>query len=138
MTQLFSNFTWSQSNLTEREANIVANWTNGNNNFIQTLIGYFIYTVGFVQVDFVAQIENCFFGFQFLFSVIASTIAVPSGTFIPVLKLGACLGRLIGESIHIWFPFGVYFSDRLSPVIPGNLFLLSLALFIIHLFFLFF
>lgn len=49
MTQLFSNFTWSQANLTEREANIVANWTNGNNNFIQTLIGYFIYTVGFIH-----------------------------------------------------------------------------------------
>ncbi len=52
--------------------------------------------------------------------MIASTIAVPSGTFIPVLKLGACLGRLIGESIHLWFPYGVYFAERLSPIIPGK------------------
>lgn len=60
------------------------------------------------------------FLFQFIFSVMAASIAVPSGTFIPVLKLGACLGRLIGESIHLWFPFGVYFTERLSPVIPGK------------------
>ncbi|KAG4075781.1 hypothetical protein HA402_003607 [Bradysia odoriphaga] len=104
VTQLFSNFTWGQSNLTEAEARVVANWTNGNVSFIPTLVGYFIYT--------------------FIFSAMGSTIAVPSGSFIPVVKLGACLGRLIGESIHLWFPAGVYFSERLSPVIPGKISLL--------------
>lgn len=117
MTQLFSNFTWTQPNLTERESNIVANWITDDTSIIHNLIGYFLYTVSSTLLKLVARNFNFF---KFFFSVIASTIAVPSGTFIPVLKLGACLGRLIGESIHLWFPLGVYFSERQSPVIPGK------------------
>lgn len=58
--------------------------------------------------------------FQFFFSIIASTIPVPSGIFIPVFKIGAGLGRLIGESMHLWFPNGVRYGGRLSPILPGG------------------
>ncbi|KAJ6639380.1 Chloride channel protein 2 [Pseudolycoriella hygida] len=34
---------------------------------------------------------------QFFFSIVASTIPVPSGIFIPVFKIGAAIGRLVGE-----------------------------------------
>lgn len=45
VTELFSNFTWTQSNLTEVEAKIVANWTTGKTNVIHHLIAYFLYSV---------------------------------------------------------------------------------------------
>lgn len=50
----------------------------------------------------------------------ASTIPVPSGIFIPVFKIGAGLGRLVGEGMHLWFPNGVRYGGRLSPIIPGG------------------
>lgn len=41
-------------NLTERQANIVANWmSDGDASFIQTLIGFFIYTVRSL-IDFIS------------------------------------------------------------------------------------
>lgn len=57
---------------------------------------------------------------QFVFSIIASTIPVPSGIFIPVFKIGAGIGRLVGESMHLWFPNGVRYGGRLSPIISGG------------------
>lgn len=57
---------------------------------------------------------------QFLFSIVASTIPVPSGIFIPVFKIGAALGRIVGESMHLWFPNGVRYGGRLSPILPGK------------------
>ncbi|KAJ8984051.1 hypothetical protein NQ317_008777 [Molorchus minor] len=45
--------------------------------------------------------------FQFIFSIICSTVPVPSGSFIPVFKIGAAFGRLVGELMHMWFPTGL-------------------------------
>lgn len=50
----------------------------------------------------------------------ASTIPVPSGIFIPVFKIGAAFGRLVGEMVHMWFPMGVRYGGILSPIIPGG------------------
>lgn len=57
---------------------------------------------------------------QFFVSIVASTIPVPSGIFIPVFKIGAGLGRLVGEAMHLWFPSGVRYGGKLSPIIPGD------------------
>lgn len=57
---------------------------------------------------------------QFFFSIVASTIPVPSGMFIPVFKIGAAFGRIVGESIHLWFPHGIRYGGRISPIIPGG------------------
>lgn len=45
---------------------------------------------------------------------------MPSGIFIPVFKIGAAIGRLVGEGMHLWFPSGVRYGGRLSPIIPGK------------------
>jgi H+/Cl- antiporter ClcA len=57
---------------------------------------------------------------QFIFSIIGSTIPVPSGSFIPVFKIGASLGRMIGEAMHLWFPQGVHYGSAVAPIIPGK------------------
>lgn len=58
--------------------------------------------------------------FQFVFSIIGSTIPVPSGMFIPVFKIGASLGRIVGESLHLYFPMGIRYGGHISQIIPGN------------------
>lgn len=52
----------------------------------------------------------------------ASTIPVPAGVFIPLFKIGAALGRVVGELVHAAFPFGLRYGDHLSPILPGLLF----------------
>lgn len=37
-----------------------------------------------------------------------------------MFKIGAGLGRLVGESMHLWFPQGVRYGGRLSPIISGG------------------
>jgi len=49
-----------------------------------------------------------------------STMPVPNGIFIPVLKIGAALGRMIGEAMHLWFPTGVFYGNHLNLIIPGT------------------
>lgn len=60
--------------------------------------------------------------FQFFLFIVASTLPVPSGNFVPVFKMGAALGRLIGEVMHLWFPYGISFSGDRWPVVPGMYF----------------
>jgi chloride channel 2 len=66
------------------------------------------------------QVSTGLVCFQFVFSIIGSTIPVPSGSFIPVFKIGAALGRMMGEAMHLWFPFGVHYGNTVAPIIPGN------------------
>ena len=53
-------------------------------------------------------------------SVVASTLPVPSGIFIPVFKMGAAFGRLVGELLAMWFPQGVRYGGHISPIRPGE------------------
>ncbi|XP_055620325.1 chloride channel protein 2 isoform X2 [Toxorhynchites rutilus septentrionalis] len=98
--QLFSNFTWSKYDLTVEQAAIVSNWRTAYTDVFTNLIVYLLFT--------------------FFFSIVASTIPVPSGIFIPVFKIGAAFGRLIGEAMHLWFPYGVRYGGKLAPIIPGG------------------
>uniref|UniRef100_A0AAG5CXU7 Chloride channel protein n=1 Tax=Anopheles atroparvus TaxID=41427 RepID=A0AAG5CXU7_ANOAO len=98
--QLFSNFTWTQKELTVEQAAIVSNWRTDDTNVFTNLIIYLLYT--------------------FFLSIIASTIPVPSGMFIPVFKIGAAFGRVIGEAMHLSFPNGVRYGGMLAPIIPGG------------------
>lgn len=52
----------------------------------------------------------------------ASTIPIPSGLFIPVLKMGAAYGRLVGELMHSTFPDGISFGEYVhsSSIVPGS------------------
>lgn len=47
---------------------------------------------------------------------------MPSGIFIPVFKIGAALGRVVGEAMALQFPHGVRYGGVLTPIVPGKLF----------------
>ena len=58
--------------------------------------------------------------FQFGGSVVASTLPVPSGIFIPVFKIGAALGRIVGETMASTFPKGLSYGGHNHIIIPGR------------------
>nr|CAD7432037.1 unnamed protein product [Timema monikensis] len=97
---LFSNFTWTKEDLSVEEVEIVRHWVTRNTDVFVSLTGFMV--------------------FNFLFSVIGSTIPVPSGSFIPVFKVGAALGRIMGELMNLWFPVGVSYGGSINPIIPGG------------------
>ena len=43
----------------------------------------------------------------FFTSILALTLPVPNGALIPAFKIGAALGRIVGEAFYIFFPLGV-------------------------------
>lgn len=57
---------------------------------------------------------------QFCGSVVASTLPVPSGIFIPVFKIGAALGRIVGEAMAVSFPNGLRYGGHNHIIIPGK------------------
>ena len=63
--------------------------------------------------------------FQFLLTILASTLPVPSGSLIPIFKMGAAFGRIIGEAMYLWFPEGLRIGSTTSAILPGNTFIES-------------
>lgn len=55
---------------------------------------------------------------QYIFSIIGSTMPVPCGMFIPMMKIGSSYGRLFGEGMHYFFPGG--FGKLAIPIQPGG------------------
>ncbi|XP_026822321.1 chloride channel protein 2 isoform X1 [Rhopalosiphum maidis] len=100
LTGLFSNFTWTKTEFTIEEAEMMNHWRTENTNVFICLSAYIAY--------------------NFVFSIIASTIPIPSGSFIPVFKTGAAFGRIVGELMHLWFPYGVRHGKFITPIIPGG------------------
>ncbi|XP_065159562.1 chloride channel protein 2 isoform X3 [Atheta coriaria] len=100
VASLFSNFTWTRQNLTVEEQAMLNHWETPYSGVLINL--------------------SAFVAFTFIFSIISSTIPVPSGSFIPVFKIGAALGRIVGESMHIWFPQGMRYGGLVAPIVPGG------------------
>lgn len=50
----------------------------------------------------------------------AATMPVPNGSLVPIFRMGAAFGRMIGEAMHLWFPEGIRVGSIVSPVVPGN------------------
>jgi len=65
-------------------------------------------------------ISNIFLLYQFFWSVIASTLPVPAGIFIPVFKMGAAVGRLTGELMAYMCPNGIGSGTFAHKIVPGN------------------
>uniref|UniRef100_A0A336KVJ3 CSON015458 protein n=1 Tax=Culicoides sonorensis TaxID=179676 RepID=A0A336KVJ3_CULSO len=86
--ELFRNFTWTKENLTENEMKILQHWQVNGNSFISLC---------------------CFAAYTYFASIAASTMAIPGGLLIPVIKIGACFGRLFGEVVNLYC----------MPVLPG-------------------
>ncbi|KAK0097508.1 hypothetical protein PV326_001430 [Microctonus aethiopoides] len=97
---LFTNFTWTKERLNVEEMSIVKHWTTPYSDVFVGLLGYVLFT--------------------FIFSIISSTVPVPSGIFIPVFKIGAALGRAVGEAMALWFPNGVRYGGIITPITPGG------------------
>ncbi|KAF5285463.1 hypothetical protein FQA39_LY16637 [Lamprigera yunnana] len=100
VSSLFSNFIWTSKNLTVEEQDIIEHWETPYS-------GVYVSLGGFIA-------------FTFIFSIISSTIPVPSGSFIPVFKIGAALGRIVGELMHMWFASGMNYGGRVSQIVPGG------------------
>ncbi|GAB6018690.1 hypothetical protein CHUAL_000366 [Chamberlinius hualienensis] len=100
VSQLFCNFTWSTGTPTNDEVKVIKNWIN---DFTGIFINLPIYVV-----------------VLFWTTILASTLPVASGLFIPQFKMGAAFGRLFGEAIAYCFPGGVKFGNNVFPILPGG------------------
>ncbi|XP_018336744.1 chloride channel protein 2 isoform X2 [Agrilus planipennis] len=100
VTSLFSNFTWTGANRTVEEHNVIQHWESPYTGIYTNLFLYIVFT--------------------FIGSIICSTIPLPSGIFIPVFKIGAALGRMVGEGMHDWFPMGLNYGGHMAQIIPGG------------------
>merc|ERR1719422_3077764 len=100
---LFSNFTWAKdtSEMSVEEYKHISHWRDPYTESIFVSLSIYIVTT-------------------FFLSIIASTLPVPSGVHIPTFKIGAAFGRLVGESMHVWFPEGVRYGDQISFIMPGG------------------
>nr|CDJ88868.1 Chloride channel and Cystathionine beta-synthase domain containing protein [Haemonchus contortus] len=54
----------------------------------------------------------------FILSIIASTLPVPAGIFMPVFVLGGAFGRYTGEVLRVWYPH-VIAGDNSRVIHPG-------------------
>lgn len=52
--------------------------------------------------------------------MICTTLPVPAGCFVPVFKVGAAFGRIIGELMNTWFPDGIYYFGRHTVIMPSG------------------
>nr|XP_006812245.1 PREDICTED: chloride channel protein 2-like [Saccoglossus kowalevskii] len=57
---------------------------------------------------------------EFWMTVVAITMPIACGVFMPIFIVGAAFGRLIGESMAAWFPEGIWQGGRVYPIIPGG------------------
>ncbi|XP_072383243.1 chloride channel protein 2-like isoform X1 [Diabrotica undecimpunctata] len=100
VASLFSNFTWTNHNVTVDQDEVIGHWRTP-------------WTGVYVSL-------TCYVLFTFFFSIICSTVPVPSGSFIPVFKIGAALGRIVGELMHMWFPTGMRYGGKIAEIVPGG------------------
>lgn len=61
--------------------------------------------------------------------MIAYTFPVPCGAFVPSLKIGSAIGRLVGEVLHQIFPQGFLYDGIMSAIVPGGYALVGAAAF---------
>ncbi|XP_018013594.1 chloride channel protein 2 isoform X3 [Hyalella azteca] len=101
--QIFSNVTWGQygpeasTAQTGAQNDILKNWVNEENPSFQ--LSLFIFqTVTLMQV------------------VLASTLPVATGLLVPLMKVGAAFGRIVGELMVYFYPVGIVPG---FPIVPG-------------------
>ncbi|XP_039223282.1 chloride channel protein ClC-Ka isoform X1 [Crotalus tigris] len=62
---------------------------------------------------------SVFLVMKFWMLVLATTMPMPAGYFMPVFIYGAAIGRLVGEAVALLFPGGITAEGTPSPIIPG-------------------
>ncbi|XP_059770284.1 chloride channel protein ClC-Ka isoform X4 [Balaenoptera ricei] len=66
---------------------------------------------------------------KFWMIILATTIPMPSGYFMPIFIFGAAIGRLIGEALSVAFPEGIVAGGVTNPIMPGGYALAALLAF---------
>uniref|UniRef100_A0A2I3N7J7 Chloride voltage-gated channel Ka n=1 Tax=Papio anubis TaxID=9555 RepID=A0A2I3N7J7_PAPAN len=66
---------------------------------------------------------------KFWMLILATTIPIPAGYFMPIFILGAAIGRLFGETLSFIFPEGIVAGGITNPIMPGGYALAGAAAF---------
>ncbi|XP_074969929.1 chloride channel protein ClC-Kb-like isoform X1 [Phalacrocorax aristotelis] len=66
---------------------------------------------------------------KFWMLILATTLPLPAGYFMPIFIYGAAIGRLLGETVALLFPRGLHLEGDPRPVIPGGYALAGAAAF---------
>ncbi|KAM4646853.1 chloride channel protein ClC-Ka [Amazona ochrocephala] len=66
---------------------------------------------------------------KFWMLILATTLPLPAGYFMPVFVYGAAIGRLLGETVALLFPQGIHSEGALHPIIPSGYALAGAAAF---------
>uniref|UniRef100_A0A2I3HZS2 Chloride voltage-gated channel Ka n=1 Tax=Nomascus leucogenys TaxID=61853 RepID=A0A2I3HZS2_NOMLE len=66
---------------------------------------------------------------KFWMLILATTIPIPAGYFMPIFILGAVIGRLLGEALAVAFPEGIVAGGVTNPIMPGGYALAGAAAF---------
>ncbi|XP_052031817.1 chloride channel protein ClC-Kb [Apodemus sylvaticus] len=56
---------------------------------------------------------------KFWMLILATTIPIPAGYFLPIFVYGAAIGRLFGEVLAVAFPEGIVAGGKVNPIMPG-------------------
>ncbi|KAJ3651130.1 hypothetical protein Zmor_017187 [Zophobas morio] len=106
---MFANFSWMAPNLTVAEQAVVNNWKT-------PWTGPYLHLV-------------CLIAFNFVCNILAATMPIPNGSFIPNFRIGAAAGRILGELMNTWYPTGLSYHGRITKVVPGGYALVGAAAF---------
>ncbi|NXV79541.1 CLCKB protein, partial [Atlantisia rogersi] len=66
---------------------------------------------------------------KFWMLILATTLPLPAGYFMPIFIYGAAIGRLLGETVALLFPQGLHPEGALRPIVPGGYALAGAAAF---------
>ncbi|XP_076994156.1 chloride channel protein ClC-Kb [Tamandua tetradactyla] len=66
---------------------------------------------------------------KFWMLILATTIPMPAGYFMPIFIFGAAIGRLLGEALSLAFPEGITAGGVTNPIMPGGYALAGAAAF---------
>ncbi|XP_011945059.1 PREDICTED: chloride channel protein ClC-Kb isoform X8 [Cercocebus atys] len=70
-----------------------------------------------------------FLASRFWMLILATTIPIPAGYFMPIFIYGAAIGRLFGETLSFIFPEGIVAGGITNPIMPGGYALAGAAAF---------
>ncbi|XP_065785930.1 chloride channel protein ClC-Kb isoform X2 [Muntiacus reevesi] len=70
-----------------------------------------------------------FMASRFWMLILATTMPIPAGYFMPIFIYGAAIGRLIGEALSVAFPEGIMARGVTNPIMPGGYALAGAAAF---------
>ncbi|KAM6108866.1 chloride channel protein ClC-Kb-like [Pterocles gutturalis] len=66
---------------------------------------------------------------KFWMLILATTLPLPAGYFMPIFIYGAAIGRLLGELVALLFPHGLRGDGDLRPIVPAGYALAGAAAF---------